>query len=159
MKTFLDTDLPDFTAVLISRSALLKPSAEPVTQKEGKIHASVSLNQIHDGHAGTGRYLSNTSSFSADSVFSLTDGDGGDVLVLFGSEVSNQAAGIVSGHRTHQHWSSRLDLKTNQSHQPNVSLKHEQYLFSSHLLIPQNFLRLWRRVGGWGDVMQRLHYL
>lgn len=62
---------------------------------------------MHDGNAAV-----SFAAMQTQSVLSLTDGDGGDVLVLFGSEVSNQAASVISWHRAHQHWSSGLDLST-----------------------------------------------
>ena len=58
---------------------------------------------------------------SADALRSLTNGDGGDVFVLLSSQISHQAAGVVPGHRAHQHRGSRFHLKTPiQPHQHRV---------------------------------------
>lgn len=42
----------------------------------------------------------------------LTNRDGGDLFVLLSSQISHQAAGIITWHRTHQHWSAGLHLQT-----------------------------------------------
>ncbi len=42
----------------------------------------------------------------------LTNRDGGYLFVLLSSQISDQAAGIITWYRTHQHRSARLHLQT-----------------------------------------------
>lgn len=41
----------------------------------------------------------------------LTNRDWGDLFVLLSSKISDQAAGIITWHRTHKHWSAGLHLQ------------------------------------------------
>lgn len=96
------TYLPDLTAVLMSLSALLKPSAEPV----------------NSGKAQSFNYNSLTKLQMVFSYCFHTNRDGGDLPVLLSSKISDQAAGIITWHRAHQHWSAGLYL------QPGVKMEN-----------------------------------
>lgn len=86
----------------MSLSALLKPSAEPV----------------NSGKARSFNYSFLTKLQMFFSYCFRTNRDGGDLPVLLSSKVSDQAAGIITRHRTHQHWSAGLHL------QPGVKMKN-----------------------------------
>lgn len=98
------THLPDLTAVLMSFSALLKPSAEPVDVAETPV-------QRHHPVPNSRLLL-----FIADACSFLTNRDGGDLLVFLSGKISDEAAGVVSRHRTHEHWSAGLDLQGKAGH-------------------------------------------
>lgn len=54
--------------------------------------------------------------FIVDACSFLTNRDRGDLLVLLSGKISDEAAGVVSRHRTHEHWSAGLDLQGKVGH-------------------------------------------
>lgn len=49
--------------------------------------------------------------------FFLTNRDGGDLSILLSSQISDQATGIITWHRTHQDWSAGLHLQPKECQQ------------------------------------------
>lgn len=51
------------------------------------------------------------------SYFFSTNRDGGDLSVLLSSQISDQATGVITWHRTHQDWSAGLHLQPKECQQ------------------------------------------